>query len=121
MTNSFRRVEDALESACGTEFTAAVARIEHRGTLVFERAYGVTRDDAIHRMSELVSVADGHHRDFRRHRRHECVGRRRLAPVMRHLQKIGLQRRVRIAMPMPDANAAKIQTAASFIDLVEVE
>jgi CubicO group peptidase (beta-lactamase class C family) len=47
VTNSFRRVEDALESACGTEFTAAVARIEHRGTLVFERAYGVTRDDAM--------------------------------------------------------------------------
>jgi CubicO group peptidase (beta-lactamase class C family) len=34
-----------LEEACGKEFTAAVARIEHRGRLVFEEAFGVTRDD----------------------------------------------------------------------------
>jgi len=40
-------VQEALESACGIEFTAAVARIEHRGTPVFERAYGVTRCDAL--------------------------------------------------------------------------
>lgn len=46
MTSSFPLVEEVLESACGVEFTAAVARIEHRGELVFERAYGVTRDDA---------------------------------------------------------------------------
>ncbi len=45
--NAFPRVEEALESACGIEFTAAVARIEHRGTLVFERAYGITRYDAM--------------------------------------------------------------------------
>ena len=43
----FPRVEEVLESACGIEFTAAVAHIEHRGTPVFERAYGVTRDDAL--------------------------------------------------------------------------
>jgi CubicO group peptidase (beta-lactamase class C family) len=43
--SAFPRVEDALASACGIEFTAAVARIEHRGKPVFERAYGVTRDD----------------------------------------------------------------------------
>jgi CubicO group peptidase (beta-lactamase class C family) len=42
-------VQRALESACGIEFTGAVARIEHRGRLVFERAYGVTRDDALAR------------------------------------------------------------------------
>jgi len=49
VTNSFPRVEDALESACGVEFTGAVARIEHRGTVVFEGAYGVTRTDAMAR------------------------------------------------------------------------
>jgi len=43
----FPRVEEALESACGIDFTAAVARIEHRGKPVFERAYGVTRADAL--------------------------------------------------------------------------
>ena len=32
-----------------TEFTGAVARIEHRGQVVFERAYGVTRADALAR------------------------------------------------------------------------
>lgn len=39
------RVDGTLRSACGTAFTGAVARIEHRGRPVFERAYGVTRDD----------------------------------------------------------------------------
>jgi CubicO group peptidase (beta-lactamase class C family) len=47
VTVSFPRVEEALESACGIEFTAAVARIEHRGRPIFERAYGMTRDDAL--------------------------------------------------------------------------
>lgn len=41
-----RRVERVLQDACGKKFTAAVARIEHRGKLVFESAYGSTRDDA---------------------------------------------------------------------------
>jgi CubicO group peptidase (beta-lactamase class C family) len=49
MIGDFSRVRSALESACGREFTAAVARIEHRGRLVFERAYGVTRNDALAR------------------------------------------------------------------------
>jgi CubicO group peptidase (beta-lactamase class C family) len=35
-----------LQAACGSEFTAAVARIERHGRPVFQRAYGVTRDDA---------------------------------------------------------------------------
>jgi CubicO group peptidase (beta-lactamase class C family) len=43
----FPRVAEVLESACGIEFTAGVARIEHRGRPVFERAYGMTRDDAL--------------------------------------------------------------------------
>jgi len=47
VSTSFPRVEDALESACGIEFTAAVARIEHRGKPVFERAYGITRHDEL--------------------------------------------------------------------------
>jgi CubicO group peptidase (beta-lactamase class C family) len=42
-------IDRVLEEACGTEFTAAVARIEHRGRLVYERAYGVTRADGFAR------------------------------------------------------------------------
>jgi len=38
-----------LQSACFDVFTGAVARIEHRGALVFERAYGATRADALAR------------------------------------------------------------------------
>lgn len=38
-------VDRVLRDACGVQFTAAVARIEHRGRVVFERAYGVTRAD----------------------------------------------------------------------------
>jgi len=34
-----------LQEATGKYFTGAVARVEHRGRLVFERAYGRTRDD----------------------------------------------------------------------------
>jgi serine-type D-Ala-D-Ala carboxypeptidase len=45
----FPGVHQVLEDACGTAFTAAVARIEHRGRLVFERAYGVTRTDSLAR------------------------------------------------------------------------
>jgi CubicO group peptidase (beta-lactamase class C family) len=45
----FDRVQATLNQACGAEFTAAVARIERRGQLVFERAYGVTRDDELGR------------------------------------------------------------------------
>lgn len=45
----FARTHEIMEEATGTEFTGAVARIEHRGDLVFERAYGVTRNDALSR------------------------------------------------------------------------
>ncbi len=38
-------MDESLRSACGTTFTGAVARIEHKGRPVFERAYGSTRDD----------------------------------------------------------------------------
>ncbi|MBV9233459.1 MAG: beta-lactamase family protein [Candidatus Eremiobacteraeota bacterium] len=38
-----------MREACGREFTGAVARVEHRGRLVFERAYGETRADALAR------------------------------------------------------------------------
>jgi CubicO group peptidase (beta-lactamase class C family) len=47
MISNFPRVQRALDSACGVEFTAAVARIEHCGKPVFERAYGETRSDAM--------------------------------------------------------------------------
>ena len=40
-------VEEALHRACEIEFTAAVARVEHRGRLVFEGAFGATRADAL--------------------------------------------------------------------------
>jgi len=43
------RLDNVLREACGTEFTAAVARVEHRGRVVFERAYGVTRADKLAR------------------------------------------------------------------------
>lgn len=45
----FARVQNVLQEACGKQFTAAVARIEHRGRLVFEAAYGVTRADELAR------------------------------------------------------------------------
>jgi CubicO group peptidase (beta-lactamase class C family) len=41
------RADNVLRQACGSQFTGAVARIEHRGTPVFEAAYGMTRDDAL--------------------------------------------------------------------------
>ena len=47
--NTLKSADDVLREACGKQFTAAVARIEHRGKLVFERAYGVTRNDALAR------------------------------------------------------------------------
>ena len=42
-------IDALLENASGREFTAAVARIEHRGRSLFERAYGVTRTDELAR------------------------------------------------------------------------
>ena len=44
-----QRSREVLEGACGTAFTGAVARVEHRGRLVFEEAYGVTRADDLAR------------------------------------------------------------------------
>ncbi len=46
---SFERVQRVLQGGCGRQFTAAVARIEHRGRLAFESAYGHTRADALAR------------------------------------------------------------------------
>ena len=42
---AFERVDAAMRAGGGSEFTGAVARIEHRGKVVFERAYGTTRAD----------------------------------------------------------------------------
>lgn len=52
------RVTSVLDKACGTEFTAAVARIEHRGRLVFERAYGTTRADELGRPVYVDTLFD---------------------------------------------------------------
>lgn len=41
----FERARRVLREACGKQFTGAVARVEHRGKLVFESAYGLTRQD----------------------------------------------------------------------------
>jgi serine-type D-Ala-D-Ala carboxypeptidase len=38
-----------MQAALGKEYTAAVARIEHRGRVIFERAYGATRGDELAR------------------------------------------------------------------------
>jgi CubicO group peptidase (beta-lactamase class C family) len=48
-TDRFAGVDAVLAAACGATFTACVARIERRGRLVFERAYGKTRLDALAR------------------------------------------------------------------------
>lgn len=46
MTDRFKAVQRVLRDALHAKrFTAAVGRIEFRGEPVFERAYGVTRDD----------------------------------------------------------------------------
>ena len=45
----WRAVSHLLKDACGSEFTGAVARIESRGRVVFERAYGTTRSDGMAR------------------------------------------------------------------------
>ncbi|MEO6834527.1 MAG: serine hydrolase domain-containing protein [Candidatus Tumulicola sp.] len=45
----FGGVERVLRGACGVDFTGAVARIESGGRVVFERAYGTTRLEALAR------------------------------------------------------------------------
>jgi CubicO group peptidase (beta-lactamase class C family) len=55
---SFERVERVLRAACGERFTGAVARVEHRGHVRFEGAYGVTRDDALARPVYVDSLFD---------------------------------------------------------------
>jgi CubicO group peptidase (beta-lactamase class C family) len=45
----FERVDRVLRDACGEEFIGAVARVEAGGRVVFERAYGLTRADALAR------------------------------------------------------------------------
>ena len=47
LNRSFEGVRRVLREATGTKYTAAVARIEHRGQPVFEEAYGVTRADEL--------------------------------------------------------------------------
>lgn len=42
---NFARTEGVLRAACGEEFTGAVARVEYRGSLLYESAFGSTRTD----------------------------------------------------------------------------
>jgi CubicO group peptidase (beta-lactamase class C family) len=44
-TPLFAEVDEAVAAALATRFSAAVVRIEHRGRVVHERAFGRTRDD----------------------------------------------------------------------------
>lgn len=44
-TPLFAEVDEAVASELGTRFSAAVVRVEHRGRLRHERAFGRTRDD----------------------------------------------------------------------------
>ena len=46
---AFPRMEQVMQGGLGVEFTGAAARIEHRGSVVFERAYGTTRGDRLAR------------------------------------------------------------------------
>lgn len=55
---TFARVENILRDACGTQFTGAVARIEQGGKVRFERAYGLTRDDARARAVAVDTLFD---------------------------------------------------------------
>ncbi len=43
---TFARADAILREACGKQLTGAVARIEQNGSVRFERAYGLTRNDA---------------------------------------------------------------------------
>jgi CubicO group peptidase (beta-lactamase class C family) len=56
--NYFQNVDAILNETCGVEFTGAVARIEHHGKLVFEKAYGVTRADELARPVYCDTVFD---------------------------------------------------------------
>ena len=47
-----------MREACGKQFTGAVARIEQGGRLRFERAYGVTREDARGRAVAVDTLFD---------------------------------------------------------------
>ncbi len=58
LSRSFDRVHAVLQDACGKQFTGAVARIEHRGELCFERAYGLTRADELGRPVFVDSAFD---------------------------------------------------------------
>jgi serine-type D-Ala-D-Ala carboxypeptidase len=42
----FAAMDETMRAACDVQFTGAVARVEHAGRVVFERAYGKTRSDA---------------------------------------------------------------------------
>ena len=47
--SKFSAIDEVLQKATGVWFTGAVARIERGGELLFEEAYGATRDDVLSR------------------------------------------------------------------------
>ena len=51
-------IHKLLQAYLGKEYTGAVARIERRGRVVFERAYGTTRDDALARPVYVDTLFD---------------------------------------------------------------
>ncbi len=58
LDRAFAGVDDVVRSACGRQFTGAVARIEQAGKVRFERAYGLTRDDARARAVAVDTLFD---------------------------------------------------------------
>lgn len=51
-------IHKLLQANLGKEYTAAVARIEHRGRVIFERAYGTTRADVLARPVYVDTLFD---------------------------------------------------------------
>jgi serine-type D-Ala-D-Ala carboxypeptidase len=49
VNRGFAPIDELLSRSCGNVFTGAVARVEWRGRLCFERAYGLTREDDLAR------------------------------------------------------------------------
>lgn len=49
LPSKFAAIDELLQKATGVWFTGAVARIERGGNLLFEQAYGTTRDDELAR------------------------------------------------------------------------
>ncbi len=58
IANRFASVDAPVRAALGTRFTAAVVRVEHRGSLVHEATFGTTTDDGFARPIEPTTRFD---------------------------------------------------------------